>query len=164
MKAFPQRRKTMNIYLVQHGKPVPKEKDPDKPLSTQGVEDVKKMAAFLETAGVPVKNIFHSGKTRARETAEIMADRLTPDSSSEEMKGLSPMDDARAVAAILDQGQVDTMVVGHLPHLAKLTSLLATGSETASVAAFQQGGVVCLQPVPEHQSWTIAWMVIPEII
>jgi phosphohistidine phosphatase len=154
----------MNIYLVQHGKPVPKEKDPNKPLSTQGVEDINKMAAFLEKAEVSVKKIFHSGKTRARETAEIMADRLTPGSNPEEMKGLSPMDDARKVAAKLDQGQVDTMIVGHLPHLAKLASILATGSETASVAAFQQGGVVCLRPVPEQKSWAIAWMLIPDII
>jgi len=154
----------MNIYLVQHGKPVPKEKDPNKPLSTQGVDDIKKMAAFLERGGVTVKNIFHSGKTRARETAEIMADRLTPGMSPEEMKGLSPLDDVREVAEKLNQGQMDTMIVGHLPHLAKLTSILATGSETASVAAFQQGGVVCLRPVLEEKSWAVAWMLVPEIV
>ena len=154
----------MNIYLVQHGNPVQKEKDHNKPLSAQGVADIKKMAAFLERAGVTVNNIFHSGKTRARETAEIMADRLTPGRSPEEMKGLSPMDDVRDVAGKLNQGRMDTMIVGHLPHMAKLTSLLTTGSETASVAAFQQGGVVCLRPVLKEKSWAVAWMLVPEII
>jgi phosphohistidine phosphatase len=154
----------MNIYLVQHGKPVPKETDPKKPLSEQGLEDIKKMAAFLHRAGVTVKNIFHSGKTRARETAEIMADRLTPGVSPEPMKGLSPLDDAGEVAEKLGQGQTDAMIVGHLPHLARLTSILTTGSETASVAAFQQGGVVCLRLFPEEKNWTIAWMLVPDIL
>ncbi|MCP4665358.1 MAG: phosphohistidine phosphatase SixA [Deltaproteobacteria bacterium] len=154
----------MNIYLMQHGQPVPKEKDPNKPLSAQGVEDIHKMAAFLQRAGITVHTIFHSGKTRARETAEIMASRLTPGSEPEERKGLSPLDDVREVAEKLNQGRKDAMIVGHLPHLARLTSLLTTGSDTDLVATFQQGGVVCLRPIQEKQGWAIAWMLVPEMI
>ena len=154
----------MNIYLVQHGKFVPKEKDPNRPLSARGAEDIKKMAAFLEKAGVAVKNIFHSGKTRSIETAELMADKLTPGRNPVAMKGLSPMDDVRDVAEKINQGLMNAMIVGHLPHLNKLTSILATGSEMASVAAFQQGCVVCLRPVPEEKNWAVAWMLVPEIM
>jgi phosphohistidine phosphatase len=55
----------MNIYLMQHGNPVPKEKNPDKPLSDRGRDDVGKMASFLKKAGLQVEMVFHSGKTRA---------------------------------------------------------------------------------------------------
>jgi phosphohistidine phosphatase len=56
------------------------------------------------------------------------------------------------------------MIVGHLPHLAKLTSFLTTKSESESVVGFQQGGIVCLRPDEDKKSWAIAWMLVPEII
>jgi phosphohistidine phosphatase len=56
------------------------------------------------------------------------------------------------------------MIVGHLPHLARLASLLITGSETLEVAAFQQGGVVCLEHDRAGESWRIKWMLVPEIL
>ncbi len=154
----------MNIYLMQHGRPVPKEENPDRPLSDQGRADVERMAAFLRKAGVSVQAIFHSGKTRARETAEIMASKLQPNRESLEKKGLSPLDDVKGIAHEIEKGQRDLMIVGHLPHLAKLASLLTAGNESIPVVSFQQGGVVCLGTAEEEKSWAVAWMVVPEII
>ncbi|MCD4716608.1 MAG: histidine phosphatase family protein, partial [Desulfobacterales bacterium] len=88
----------MNVYLVQHGKPVSKEENPDKPLSNQGKEDVERVAAFLMKAGIKVDDIFHSGKTRARETAEIMISKLTPGKEPVEKNGLAPLDDVKEIA------------------------------------------------------------------
>jgi len=45
----------MNIYLVQHGKPVPKEEDPERPLSAQGKEDVEKIASKLNPDKKPLE-------------------------------------------------------------------------------------------------------------
>ena len=41
----------MRIYLTQHGLAVPKDIDPDRPLSEQGREDVRRLAEFLDKAG-----------------------------------------------------------------------------------------------------------------
>ena len=90
----------MNIYLVQHGKPVPKEEDPERPLSAQGKEDVEKMSAFLMKAGIEVDDIFHSGKTRARNTAEIIASKLNPDKKPIKKGGLSPLDEVKIIALL----------------------------------------------------------------
>lgn len=154
----------MNVYLVQHGRPVPKEENPDRPLSDQGRREAERMAAFLREAGVRVQTVFHSEKTRARETAEIMASKLQPDKRALEKKGLSPLDDVRAVAGEIDEGQEDLMIVGHLPHLAKLASLLTAGDESIQVVSFQQGGVVCLRRGGEERGWAVAWMLVPEIV
>ena len=154
----------MNIYLVQHGKPVPKEENPDRILSNQGKEDVERVASFLMKTGIKVDDIFHSGKTRARETAEIMISKLTPGKEPVEKKGISPLDDVKVIAKEIKQGQKDLMIVGHLPHLAKLTSFLITGSDSHTVVSFQQGGVVCLRHNDEEKVWTIAWMLVPEIV
>ena len=154
----------MNLYLVQHGKPVSKEENPDKPLSNQGKEDVEKMTAFLMKAGIKVEDILHSGKTRAKQTAEIMIAGLIPGKEPVEKKGLAPLDDVKEIADKIEQSQKDLMIVGHLPHLAKLTSLLITGSDSNPVVRFQQGGVVCIRYNDEEKVWTIAWMLVPEII
>lgn len=153
----------MRVYLVQHGKPVSKEKDPDRPLSDQGKNDVKRVADFLEKSGVRVEEVLHSGKTRARQTAEIMSSRLNPGLEPEERGGLSPLDDVKEIAHQIKESEKDLLIAGHLPHLAKLTSLLISGEEAAPVVSFQQGGVVCLTK-DEEGRWSVAWMVVPEII
>ncbi len=153
----------MKIYLMQHGKPVPKEKDPERPLSDQGREDVERMADFLQKGGVKVEGIFHSGKTRARQTAEIMASRLNPGVEPQKKSGLSPLDDVNEIADQIKEGEQDLLITGHLPHLGRLSSLLIAGNESIPVVSFQQGGVVCLEEDQEGR-WSMAWMLIPEIV
>lgn len=154
----------MNIYLMQHGKPVSKEKNPDKPLSDRGRDDVEKMAGFLKKAGIQVETVFHSGKTRARQTAEIISSKINPGKESQKREGLSPLDDVKAIAEEIKQGQKDFMIVGHLPYLEKLVSFLTTGSDSSRIVSFQQGGVVCLRTNEEEKNWAIAWMLVPEIL
>jgi len=148
---------------MQHGKPVPKEDDPDKPLSDQGRDDIARMAGFLEKCNIKVDEVLQSGKARARQTAEIIISRLKPGEKSIKKDGLSPMDDVKEIVSDIKGGDKDLMIVGHLPHLAKLTSLLITGNELSPVVAFQQGGVVCLAS-DNGGEWAIAWMLVPEII
>lgn len=154
----------MNIYLMQHGKPVPKEKNPAKPLSDHGRDDVEKMAEFLKKAGIQVEIIFHSGKTRARQTAEIVNAKINAVKELQKKEGLSPLDDVKAIAAEIKQGEKDIMIVGHLPHLGKLISLLTTGNDSSQVVSLQQGGVVCLRTNEKEKNWAVAWMLVPEIL
>jgi len=153
----------MRAYLMQHGKPVSKEENPDKPLSAEGKNDVERMGNFLKKCGVKVEEVFHSGKSRAAQTAEITISKLNPGLKPQERGGLSPLDDVKGIANHIQKGEKNILITGHLPHLAKLTSLLVTGDESTPVAEFRQGGVVCLE---KHQEgdWSIAWIVIPEII
>ena len=72
----------MRLYLVQHGEALPKQVDPERPLSERGRSDVARVADFLKGAGIRVTRVAHSGKTRARQTAELLASfvrRLAPD-------------------------------------------------------------------------------------
>jgi len=148
---------------MRHGRPVSKEEDPDKPLSDQGRGDVERMAEFFEKGGVKIEEFLHSGKARARQTAEIMASGLNPGVTPVEKQGLSPMDDVHEIAGYINERDKDLMIAGHLPHLANLTSLLVAGSESIPVVSFQEGGVLCLEKGGRSR-WTIAWMLVPEII
>ena len=154
----------MNLYLVQHGIPVTKEVDPDKRLSDKGREHVERMAQFLKSTGVEVQEIWQSGKTRARETAEIMASKLTPGIMPLKKNGISPLDDVEEIATECKKMKINVMVVGHLPHLGKLTALLTTGNDELSIVKFEQGGVVCLEREEQSADWVIAWMLIPKCL
>ena len=153
----------MRVYLMQHGKPLPKEEDPDRPLSDQGKADVGRVGEFLRKSGVKVEEALHSGKTRARQTAEAIVSHLATGLEAIEKAGLSPMDDVKETASQIKGADKDLLIAGHLPHLGKLASLLIAGNEAVPVVRFQQGGVVCLEK-DEEGGWSVAWMVVPEII
>ena len=78
----------MFLYLVQHGEALTKEADPDRPLSEAGRANVEHLAGFLAGRSLRVARVLHSGKTRARQTAEILAAALAPDAPVEAGDGL----------------------------------------------------------------------------
>ena len=65
----------MKLYLVQHGDALAKDIDADRPLSEKGQSDVKRIASFL-AGRMEVSRVMHSGKTRAQQTAELLADSM----------------------------------------------------------------------------------------
>lgn len=153
----------MRLYLVQHGEAESEEVDPERSLSAKGLQDVTKVAAFLRKLGLRVAAIRHSGKTRAAQTAEFLASVVAGDSGVIRTSGLSPNDPVGPLVEEIKGSADDLMVVGHLPFLGKLASALTTGSESASIVAFQQGGVVCLER-DEGATWRVRWMIVPEIL
>ena len=152
----------MALYLVQHGKSLPKGIDPDQGLSEEGVAETKRIADVAANYGVNVSHIKHSVKTRAHKTAEIFASALNPPRSLSEVDGLKPLDDVVAFAASLDPAE-NTMLVGHLPFMERMTSYLVTGSTDRPVFKFQNSGIVCLNKDPDSGSWVIVWTLMPKI-
>lgn len=64
----------MRIYLVQHGESKSEEIDPERRLTESGSRDVQEIADFLRTSdALEVNEIWHSGKVRAQQTAELLA-------------------------------------------------------------------------------------------
>lgn len=148
----------MAIYFVQHGVALPVEVNPDRPLSPEGRKEVELISGYLGRLGISVGKICHSGKTRARETAQIFAGQIGGGNICE-LPGMNPGDDARAFAATLQEDNV--MYVGHLPHLEKLVSHLLAGDVNAGVVKFVNGGVVCL--AKDSSGFHIEWYLTPAI-
>jgi phosphohistidine phosphatase len=148
----------MPVYFVQHGVAVPEVVDSNRLLSAEGRKEVERIAAHLRKAGVAVKKVYHSGKTRARETARLFAEQIG-DGNVLELSGMNPNDDVAAFAAGLKED--NTMYVGHLPHLGKLVSYLVAGDENARVVKFVNGGVVCVEK--EGAGHSIEWYLKPSL-
>lgn len=152
----------MALYLVQHGRCLPKEIDPQRGLSEEGIEKVKLIAGVAKTYQVQVTKILHSGKKRAAQTAALFADSLLPRQGVSESAGLNPLDDVNALAPKLDADS-RVMLVGHLLFMEKLVSRLTTGEDTHTIFKFQNGGIVCLDREDEGGKWFIKWALMPEI-
>jgi phosphohistidine phosphatase len=152
----------MALYLVQHGKSLPKDQDPDQGLSEAGAAETQRIAKQAHDNGVTVSQIRHSSKTRARQTAEIFGRALKPQNEILEVSGIKPLDDVAAYASNLDPDE-NVMLVGHLPFMERMTSYLITGSIDQPVFKFQNSGIVCLDKDPETQSWVIRWTLMPNI-
>jgi phosphohistidine phosphatase len=152
----------MALYLVQHGKSLSKEVDPEQGLSQEGIADAERIAGVARGYGVRVAEIRHSGKKRARQTAEILASSLNPETGVREMKGINPLDDVTSVAPGLSSAD-NVMLVGHLPFMERLTSYLTAGSIDRLIFKFQNGGIVCLDEDQESRSWFIKWALMPRI-
>ncbi len=150
------------VYLVQHGKAKSESEDPRRPLTEEGAAEVRRMAAWAVRAGLHVDQIRHSGKTRAEETAALLGEALQPPQGVVAVAGLGPNDDVRPVAEALSAGEEAVMLVGHLPFLSRLTSLLLVGAPEPAIVRFRYGGVVCLER--EETGWRLVWMVTPDVV
>lgn len=152
----------MALYLVQHGKSLPKDQDPEKGLSDTGTTETRRIADVAKGYKVAVSVICHSGKKRARQTAEIFADALMPPDGVHQQVGLDPMDDVAEFAKTIDS-EISVMYVGHLPFMERLAAYLVAQRQEPPVFKFQNSGIVCMDRDPDTGNWFITWTLMPHI-
>lgn len=140
---------------MQHAEAKSQEEDPTRPLSERGWEEIRKVAKYLKGhADIHLKEIKHSGKLRAEQTAQVLAENLNPPGGIKEAEGLESMADVGLWAKRLAEIDEDTMLVGHLPHLEKLAGILVCGDENRKPVEFSKGGVVCLSR--KGSNWSVS--------
>jgi len=149
----------VRLYLIQHGQAKTEGEDPERPLTEDGADEVARVARdAVARFGVRATHVVHSGKTRARQTAEVWGGLL--DAVVEIADGLAPKDDPAAWVARLDAEADDLVLVGHLPHLARLAGLLLCGGVDRPVVRFRPGGVVALER--SDTGWLVSLVLPPD--
>jgi phosphohistidine phosphatase len=152
----------VRVYLAQHGEAAGEQQDPSRALTERGRREVEAVAGAAARGGVEVRAIYHSGKLRARQTAELFAAALRPERPVLELAGLAPNDDPRIAFRSLGAMEFPVILVGHLPHLARLTALILTGDPEADLVGFRMGGLVALD-VRGEGGGRVAWILTPEL-
>jgi len=150
----------MIVYMVQHAEAKSREEDAERGLSDKGFQDIQRVATFLQ-GRIDADRILHSTKKRARQTAEILADTLNIE-YIEEALDLDPKADPGIWSAHLASITEDIMLVGHLPHMERLASLLLAGNPEQSVVLYQPGTVLCLER--GEGAWHVRWMLPPSLV
>lgn len=103
--------------------------------------------------------IWHSGKMRARQTAEAYLKRCNPLASFSAAHGLQPTDPTNWIADAIAGETKPILLVGHFPHLPRLLGTLTTGDVDADPASFPLNGLVALENVAGV--WVEKWRLKP---
>jgi len=153
----------MKLYLIQHGEAKSEVEDPERSLTARGEKEVMNVSKVAFGLNIRPSKVYHSGKLRAKQTAEIIAGTLKiPDLLVQSVQGLNPNDDIHPWAERFSKEKEDLMLIGHLPFLEKLTSFLLCGNENARAVLFRYGAIVCLDQ-KEDKGWAIRWILTPEM-
>ena len=132
----------MKLYLMQHALAYPAEENPERPLSPTGVNQAKVAAKGIKRLGLEFDLIITSTKRRAQQTAALVAEGIRyPFSDILSSEAVLPNSSSQELLDLLQKEATDShiMVVGHLPHLAKLASDIMQGGELI----FENAGLTC---------------------
>ena len=151
----------MNLYLVRHGDALSDAQDPARALSPNGRRELEQLAGAL-APHIRATTIVHSGKTRAEQSAEILRAKALTNASVEVQAGLNPNDDVAGMADALQHESRELVVVGHLPYVSRLASLLTCGDAERTVFAFDTGTCLALERLGTN--WCVRWMLDPRLL
>jgi phosphohistidine phosphatase len=142
------------LLLVHHGDAVGPDVDPMRPLSSAGRVATERVASAAMARGVKPAAIWHSGKLRARQTAEIFWKVCNPLSSFTAERGLLPDDPPQWIRDRLTGEDRTILIVGHMPYLPRLLGML-TGARDERGMSFPLHGCVALEA--DGAQWTEIW-------
>lgn len=122
----------MFVYLVHHADAVGPDVDPQRPLSAEGRAHAERIAGEAHDRQCTPSAIWHSGKLRARQTAEPFLRLCSPFAEFKMVRGLQPEDPPAWIQDELAAETRDVMLVGHMPHIRALANLLSRGTSDIS--------------------------------
>ena len=129
----------MIVYIFRHGAAVNVgqrgvERDADRMLSDEGRKKTAGAARGIAACDCAPERIFSSPLIRARETAEIAARELEMPDDIRVAEQLAPGTDLdRAMAWLGKLSHESIMLVGHLPSLAELASLMISDGPDSDI-------------------------------
>jgi phosphohistidine phosphatase len=147
----------MNLYLVHHGVAVGPEEDPRRPLSNVGLAGVARVAAKAAALGAKPDVVWHSGKLRAKQTAQEFWRACNALAEFSASKDLQPDDPPQWIRDRLRGESRNIALVGHFPHLPRLLALLITGGEAG--VDFPINGVVAHVSDDEGETFRELWRI-----
>lgn len=145
------------LYLVHHGDAVGPDVDPQRPLSQAGRAHVEQLAETAARSGARPAVIWHSGKLRARQTAEAFLKTCNPLAEFSAVRGLQPTDPPQWAVDLVTGDARDIMLVGHMPHLPRLYAQLVAVPTSDPPPEFPLHGIVALEFVTD--CWQEIWRI-----
>jgi phosphohistidine phosphatase len=125
--------------------------DAQRPVSTAGRRAAERLAAQAAARGVLPAAIWHSGKLRAKQTAEIFWRACNPLAELTAERGLQPGDPPTWIRDRILGETRNLLIVGHLPHLPALMHLMSG----AAAQSFPLHGMIALEA--DGLGWVERW-------
>lgn len=144
----------MQLFLVHHGEAVPAGDDPRQPLTAEGRRAVQGLADRAASKQVSPAVVWHSGKLRARQTAEIFWRTCNALAEFSATRDVQPGDPPAWLQDRLRGESRDVLVASHFPYLPRLLGALLGLPHDAP---FPRHGLVALESHDEGASWKEQW-------
>jgi phosphohistidine phosphatase len=148
---------TLRLLLVHHAAALGPKEDHTQPLSLTGRAWADEAALEAAARGATPHAIWHSGKLRARQTAEAYWRACNPLAILRAERGLQPGDPPQWIADRLLAEDGDLAIVGHMPNLALLLRLLVARDSHAGGPAFPPHAAIALRRTGD--CWTEVWRI-----
>jgi phosphohistidine phosphatase len=140
------------LFLVHHGDAVGPEVDPRRPLSPAGSSAVERLAEKSAKMGAQPAVVWHSGKLRAKQTAEIFWRSCNALAEFSAARDLQPGDPPAWMRDRVRHEPRDLLLAGHFPNLPGLLRLLVPDAPS-----FPPHGIVALQTDDDGETWRELW-------
>jgi phosphohistidine phosphatase len=159
---------SIELYLVRHAIAAERSDDiPDdsaRPLTSRGVQRFRRVAAGLRALGVSVDVVLTSPLVRAKQTAELLADGLSPHPPVQTVGSLAPGAGHAAFVEDLGRrakGRTRIACVGHEPDLGLLAARLIGARRPL---AFKKGGVCRIDLESAGGAGHLVWLAPPRLL
>jgi phosphohistidine phosphatase len=150
----------MRVYFLRHGDadwPDWEGSDDERPLNKRGKKEMRRVAKFLSVLDLKPDEILTSPLPRARETADIAAERFKLHVREEDT--LAGGFNADALKDLVRKYHVDNlMVVGHEPNFSEVIADL-TGAD----CKLSKGGFALVELDDEKMEGRLLWLFPPKI-
>jgi phosphohistidine phosphatase len=161
----------MKLYILRHGIAVDHgapgyARDADRPLTPEGERKLARIADAMEALELSFDLILSSPYTRARQTAEIVAEALDARKRLEFSEDLTLDGSFKKLIEwinCLKSPPENVLLVGHEPHLSGLISLLVSGDSGMSVV-MKKGGLckLSLESLKHGRCAALEWLLTPK--
>ena len=153
----------MKLYCMRHGQALDASEDPERSLSEIGAEQVQRLGRHLQAANINFSHIMCSDKMRTQQTAQIMADIISPEVKINISSCLSNNAECSDLLEDISNWNDDTLLVGHLPMMDDLVNLLLTRSTGSCLINFVPATIICLEK-RQLLDWALSWVVNPNLL
>lgn len=160
----------MNLLIIRHAKAeeragplAGRKRDAERRLTVDGRKSMRKTAKGLREIAPKIDVLATSPLTRARETADIVAE-VFGNVDVTELASLAPEGDKQALVTWLSEQPADAgvAIVSHEPDLSSLASLLISGDSDSRLTLKKGGcGLIEFSDGPRAGNGTLLWLMQP---
>ncbi len=160
----------MDLYILRHGIAVEPgtpgyDRDAERPLTPKGERKLWRITEAMSALELSFSLILSSPYTRARQTAEIVAEAFDARKKLQFSDTLTPSGSGKKLVELLSSlkpSPESVLLVGHEPYLSELISLLVSGDSSVSVL-MKKGGLCKLsaESLKPGRCAALEWLLTP---
>lgn len=144
---------------MRHGEAAQTSQNSEQVLTLNGRTGIENLAKRLNGKNLQLAQVFHSGKARAQQTADIICSALCPGVTPRILDNIKPDDNPAAILPEIYGWNENSLITSHLPFIPHLVTLLTATNVHLNSINYDPGTFICLEKI--NNVWAINWVEVP---